>query len=139
MHFGEVIMQQDIQKQFTTPAIADDLVELFARHGILKGILTDQGTNFFSQFLLELYRMLGVKAIRSTPYHPQTDDPVERFNQTLKQILRKTRKMVTITKRAGVIPYIFSFSIALPSSLLSFRFYLLDFKTISSVDILEMT
>ena len=63
---------------------------VIARHAIPKGILTDQGTNFSSLFLLELYRMLGVKAIRSTPNHPQTDGLVERFNQTLKQMLRKT-------------------------------------------------
>ena len=50
-----------------------------------------------------------------------------------------TRKMVTIKKRAGVIPYIFSSSIALLSSLLSCSFYLLDLRTISSVNILEMT
>ena len=50
-----------------------------------------------------------------------------------------TRIMVTIKKRAGVIPYSFSSSLALLSSLLSCSFYLLDLRTISSVDILEMT
>ena len=50
-----------------------------------------------------------------------------------------TRIMVTIKKRAGVIPYSFSSSIALLSSLLSCSFYLLDPRTISRVDILEMT
>ena len=50
-----------------------------------------------------------------------------------------TRIMVTIKKRAGVIPYSFSSSIALLSSLLSCSYYLLDLRTISSVDILEMT
>ena len=50
-----------------------------------------------------------------------------------------TRIMVTIKKRAGVISYSFSSSIALLSSLLSCSFYLLDLRTISSVDILEMT
>ena len=51
-----------------------------------------------------------------------------------------TRIMVTIKKRAGVIfPIVFSSSIALLSSLLSCRFYLLDPRTISRVDILEMT
>ena len=33
--------------------------------------------------------MLGVKPVRTTPYHPQTDELVERFNQTHKQMLRK--------------------------------------------------
>ena len=47
--------------------------------------------------------------------------------------------MGTIEKRAGIIPYIFSSSIALLSSFLSCSFYLLDLRTISNVDILEMT
>ena len=70
--------------------IAEELVKLFARVGIPKEILTDQGTNFTSQLLAELYRLLHVKALRTSPYHPQTDGLVERFNQTLKEMLRKT-------------------------------------------------
>ena len=70
--------------------IAEELIKLFARVGVPKEILTDQGSNFMSQLLAELYRLLGVKAIRTSPYHPQTDGLVERFNQTLKGMLRKT-------------------------------------------------
>lgn len=33
--------------------------------------------------------MLGIHPIKTTPYHPQTDGMVERFNQTLKAMLRK--------------------------------------------------
>lgn len=33
--------------------------------------------------------MLGIKGIKTTPYHPQTDGLVERFNKTLKAMLRK--------------------------------------------------
>ena len=47
--------------------------------------------------------------------------------------------MVPIKKRAGVTPYIFPSSLALLSSLISCRFYLLEQRTISGVDILEMT
>ena len=43
-----------------------------------------------SQLLTEVYRFLHIKLIRTTPYHTQTDGLVERFNQTLKAILRKT-------------------------------------------------
>ena len=32
-------------------------------------------------------KMLGIRAIRTSPYHPQTDGMVERFNSTIKQRL----------------------------------------------------
>ena len=67
--------------------IAEELVKLFARVGIPEEILTDQGSNFTSSLLAELYRMLHVHPIRMSPYHPQTDGLVERFNQTLKSML----------------------------------------------------
>ena len=63
--------------------MAEELVNLFARVGIPQDILTDQGANFMSSLLVELYRLLKVKP------HPQTDGHVERFNGTLKSMLRK--------------------------------------------------
>ena len=69
--------------------IAEELIKVFARLGIPEEILTDQGSNFTSQLLAELYRLLHVHPIRTSPYHPQTDGLVERFNQTLKSMLRK--------------------------------------------------
>ena len=71
-------------------SVAEELVKLFARVGIPMEILTDQGTNFTSQLLAEVYKLLHVKGLRTSPYHPQTDGLVERFNQTLKEMLRKT-------------------------------------------------
>ena len=50
-----------------------------------------------------------------------------------------TRKIVPTKKRAGSFPIMFSSRLALLSSLLSCSFYLLDQRTISGVDILEMT
>ena len=69
--------------------IAKELVKLFSRVGIPDDILTDQGTNFMSALLQEIYRLLHIKWIRTTPYHPQTDGLVERFNGTLKAMLKK--------------------------------------------------
>ena len=53
-------------------------------------MLTDQEANFTSQLLAEIYRLLHVKALRMSPYHPQTDDLVKRFNATLKEMLHKS-------------------------------------------------
>ena len=67
-----------------TASIAEELMKLFSRVGVPKEILTDQCTNFTSLLLMELYRMLHVHPIKTTPYHPQMDGLVERFNRTLK-------------------------------------------------------
>ena len=42
-----------------------------------------------SQLLKELYTLLKIHPIRTSPYHPQTDGLVETFNKTLKLLLNK--------------------------------------------------
>ena len=60
-------------KSIDASHVAEELVKLFARVGIPEEILTDQGTNFTSQLLTEIYHLLHIHPIRTTPYHPQTD------------------------------------------------------------------
>ena len=69
--------------------IAEEFMKFISRVGVPEEVLTDQGTNFMSQLMKELYSLLQVKGIRTSPYHPQTDGLVERFNQTLKAMIRK--------------------------------------------------
>ena len=57
--------------------VAEELMIFFPRVGVQEEILTDQGTNFTSQLLSELYRLLHIRPIRTTPYHPQTDGLLE--------------------------------------------------------------
>ncbi|XP_075779243.1 uncharacterized protein LOC142827525 [Pelodiscus sinensis] len=73
----------------TARAIADELLKVFARVGLPKTILTDQGTNVTSKLITELCRLLNIHSLRTSVYHPQTDGLVERFNRTLKSMLRK--------------------------------------------------
>ena len=49
--------------------IAEALMSVFSRMGIPSEILTDQGSNFTLQLLTELYLMLRVHPIRTSPYH----------------------------------------------------------------------
>ena len=42
-----------------------------------------------SNLMLDLCRILGITKLNTTEYHPQCDGAVERFNRTLKTILRK--------------------------------------------------
>ncbi len=76
-------------KSTTSKDVAEALIEMFARTGIPDEILTDRGSNFTSDLMHELYEMLGIRGIRTSAYHPQTDGMVERFNGTLKTGLKK--------------------------------------------------
>uniref|UniRef100_A0A669D934 Gypsy retrotransposon integrase-like protein 1 n=1 Tax=Oreochromis niloticus TaxID=8128 RepID=A0A669D934_ORENI len=76
-------------KKIKARQIVNCLIQLFSRVGIPKEIITDQGTNFTSKMLKEVYRLLGIQGVKTSPYHPQTDGLVERFNKTLKSMLRK--------------------------------------------------
>ena len=73
----------------TAKAVAKELMLLFSRVGIAREVLTDQGTCFMSRVMKELLSLLQVKQLRTSVYHPQTDRLVERFNKTLKQMLKK--------------------------------------------------
>ncbi len=42
-----------------------------------------------SKLLKELYNLLNIHRIRTSPYHPQSDRLVEQFNKTLKSMLKK--------------------------------------------------
>ncbi|XP_078515987.1 uncharacterized protein LOC144781172 [Lissotriton helveticus] len=76
-------------RQPTTQNIAKALVSVFSRVGFPREILTDQGTPFVSALMRQVCSHLGIKQIRTSAYHPQTDGLVERYNATLKQTLKK--------------------------------------------------
>ncbi|XP_075697048.1 uncharacterized protein LOC142662718 [Rhinoderma darwinii] len=72
----------------TAMKVAEALVTIFTRVGFPSEILSDQGTQFMSDLVQSLWHTCGVRAIRTTPYHPQTNGLCERFNGTLKNMLR---------------------------------------------------
>lgn len=69
--------------------VAEALIEMFSRIGFPREILCDQGSCFTSDLMREINDLLAIKHLSSTPYHPMCNGLVERFNGTLKQMLRK--------------------------------------------------
>ena len=62
--------------------VAEILVHHFVSHFGVPDILhTNQGRNFESSLLKEVCQLLGIVKTRTTPYHPQSDGLVERFNR----------------------------------------------------------
>ena len=76
------------QPEATT--VAELLVrEFICRFGVPLLIHSEQGRNFESELFAEMCRLLDIKKTRTTPYHPESDGMVERFNRTLEAQLSK--------------------------------------------------
>ena len=64
--------------------VADVLVnQLFTRFGIPQELHSHQGRNFESEVFQDVCKLLRIHKTRITPYHPQSDGMVERFNRKL--------------------------------------------------------
>ena len=67
----------------TSATIAKCLFEHICRFGCPGTIITDKAANFGSAWMVELYKLFGIRKIRTTAYHPQSNGISERANRTL--------------------------------------------------------
>ena len=70
-----------------TECVAEGLIEMFSWVGVPCEILSDPGSQFMSQLMQEVNRLLSVKHLVTTPYHPQCNGVVEKFHLVLKSML----------------------------------------------------
>ena len=66
--------------------LVDEVIPFF---GVPENLLSVRRTNLLSHLMKDLCKMLGIKKLNTTAYHPACDGMVERFNRTLKTMLRK--------------------------------------------------
>ena len=66
--------------------LIEEVVPFF---GVPEALLSDRGANLLSLLMQDVCQLLRVKKLNTTAYHPQCDGMVERFNRTLKAMLRK--------------------------------------------------
>ena len=76
-------------KNIDTETVAEALVDMYSRTGIPEEILSDLGTQFTSDCMKEVSRLLSMRQLTTTPYHPMCNGLVEKFNGTLKTMLRR--------------------------------------------------
>lgn len=82
--FTMVIPVPDKTTITVATALASQWITLW---GCPQFIHTDQGLEFESGLIHELCRRFGIHKTKTTPYRPQSDGMVERFNSTMMQIV----------------------------------------------------
>ena len=82
--FPEAIPLRNIK----TKTIVKALVKFFTFVGLPKSVQSDQGSNFMSGIFQQVMHELGIEQYRSSAYHPESQGALERFHQTLKNMIR---------------------------------------------------
>ena len=81
-HFSRYAKAYPTRNQ-SAKTTAEALLKFCQHYGMPRRLHSDQGANFESKVIEELCTLLGVKKSRTTPYHPQCNGSVERWNRTL--------------------------------------------------------
>ena len=82
--FPEAIPLRNIKAKTILQAIT----KFFTLVGLPKSIQSDQGSNFTSGLFQEVMYKLGIEQYTSSAYHPESQGALERFHQTLKDMIR---------------------------------------------------
>ena len=80
---------------------------IICRHGIPEELLSDRGSNFLSDLILELCSLLGIRKLNTSGYNPQTDGSVEKFNSTLQSMISKVsdKNPTEWDKQLAMLPF----------------------------------
>ena len=82
--FPEAIPLRNIK----APNICKALTKFFTLVGLPKSVQSDQGSNFMSKVFQQSLYQLGIEQVTSSAYHPQSQGALERFHQTMKNMIR---------------------------------------------------
>ena len=75
-------------KDITAEICANAFIKcICTRHGPPTKLLSDRGSQFISSLAGEVNKIMGTHKINTTAYHPQTNGKVEKFNNTLVNML----------------------------------------------------
>lgn len=77
-----------IQQQEAETVAKIFVEEIVLKFGIPQTILTDQGSNFLSELFNNICKLLKIKKLKTTAYHPQSNGALERTHRVLVEYLR---------------------------------------------------
>lgn len=96
------------QDTWSAPQWAEVVLRTLLQHdwGVPRSTISDRDQRFMSDFWKEIFKILNVKFLTSTAYHPQTDGQSERTNQTVEIALRFYLTAHPDAEWDQILPYI---------------------------------
>lgn len=114
-------------KDYTAATVARIIVEeVFCRYGLPAHLHSDNSQPFSSKLMEKVNQLLNVHHFFTSPYHPQGDGLVERFNKTLAAMLRDFVDHVSHDDWDTALPYVlFAYRTAVQESINDSPFFMM--------------
>jgi len=82
-HFSKYVEAFLIPDQTAETCASVYATQIVTRHGTGSSLITDQGPAFMSSFFQGTCKILGIRRIRTSSYHPQSNGVIERWHRSL--------------------------------------------------------
>jgi len=99
--------------------------DLINRWGPMARVTTDRGSNFMSDIAQAVYQAVGVERHRVTAWRPQANGLVERFNGTLKQLMKAYAEETGSKWPTAITSYAYAYNTAVHSATGYTPFYMM--------------
>jgi hypothetical protein len=124
-HFSRYVEAFSVPDQTAETCARIYATQIVTRHGTGSTLITDQGPGFMSSLFQGTCKILGVRRLRISSYHPQSNGVIERFHKSLHEGLSHYVHS-TNTNWDTLVPFYLMSSRATPHSSTGFSpFYLL--------------
>ena len=134
-YFSKYVRVYPLKDQ-VTETVLDALMDWVYAFGAPKRLHSDQGRQFESHLFQAMCEKMGIRKTRTTPYHPQSDGMVERFNRTLKDMISKYIRADGVDWDQKVQPCTFAYNSSVHAATGHTPFFLLHgFEPRSPLDV----
>ena len=89
--YSRFILAHKVQRDMTADSLIEVVQEAVDRTGMDRvplqdrtRLLSDNGSGYVSHAFREYLHLVGIRHIRASPFHPQTNGKLERYHRTLK-------------------------------------------------------
>ncbi len=133
--FSRFILAHKLQQDMTSDSFIEVVQDAVDKTGMTEvpvedrtRLLSDNGSGYVSRAFGDYLRLVGIRHILATPFHPQTNGKLERYHQTIKRTVNQVPYEVPSDLEAAIASFV---------TYCNYRRYHMALGNVTPVDVLN--